>query len=79
MLELINKLDIRKTERLKSFFECVDIASERKIFFESFIDKIKNYRLTKEDQEKSKDEIIKLVRNKHREIAQVHILDYLHS
>tara|TARA_B100000614_G_scaffold257707_1_gene278456 strand:+ start:69 stop:1148 length:1080 start_codon:yes stop_codon:yes gene_type:complete len=79
LLELINKLDIRKTERLKSFFECIDISDERKIFFESFIDKIKNYRLTKEDQEKSKDEIIKLVRNKHREIAQDHILDYLHS
>ena len=61
------------------FFECVDISDERKIFFESFIDKIKNYRLKKEDQNKSKDEIIKLIRNTHREIARDHILDYLNS
>ena len=79
LLELIDKLDIRKTERLKCFFECVDISDERKIFFESFIDKIKNYRLKKEDQNKSKDEIIKLIRNTHREIARDHILDYLNS
>lgn len=79
LLELIDKLDIRKTERLKSFFECVDISDERKIFFESFINKIKNYRLNKEDQMKSKVEIIKLVRNTHKEIAHDHILDYLNS
>ena len=79
LLELIDKLDIRKTERLKCFFECVDISDERKIFFESFIDKIKNYRLNKEDQNKSKDEIIKLIRNTHREIAHDHILEYLNS
>ena len=79
LLELIDKLDIRKTERLKSFFKCVDISDERKIFFESFINKIKNYRLNKKDQMKSKVEIIKLVRNTHREIARDHILDYLNS
>ena len=77
LLELIDKLDIRKTERLKSFFECVDISYERKIFFESLIVRIKNFRVDVEDQKKSKDEIIKLVRNNHREIAKDHILNYL--
>ena len=79
LLELIGKLDIRKTERLKNFFECVDISDERKIFFESFIDRMKNYKLKEEDQQKPKNEIIKLVRNIHKEIAQDHILDYLNS
>ena len=79
LLELIDKLDIRKTERLKSFFECIDIANERKIFFKSFIGRIKNFRVDEENQKKSKDEIMKLVRNNHREIAKDHILNYLNS
>ncbi len=79
LLELIDKLDIRKTERLKNFFECIQINDDKKIFFESLIEKIKNFRLSNEDQKKSKDAIIKIIRNTHREIAQDHIRSYLES
>lgn len=79
LLDLINKLDVRKTERLKDFFECVDISDDKKIFFESLIDKIRNFRLDEEQQKKSKDEIIKLIKNTHKEIAQNHITNYLDS
>ena len=79
LLELINQLDIRKTERLKNFMECINIKEDKKIFFESLVDKIKNFRLNEEHQKKSKEEIIKLIKNTHREIAQEHIIRYLDS
>ncbi len=79
LLELIDKLDIRKTERLKNFFECISIKNNQKIFFESLIDKIKNVRLNEDDQKKSKDEIIKLIKNTHKKIAQDHIIQHLNS
>ena len=79
LLELINQLDIRKTERLKNFFECINIKEDKKIFFESLVDKIKNFRLNENHQKKSKEEIIKLIRNTHRQIAQEHIIKYLDS
>ena len=79
LLELVDKLDIRKTERLKNFFECIQINDDKKIFFELLIEKINNYKLSNEDQKKSKDEIIKIIRKTHREIAQDHIRSYLES
>ncbi len=79
LLELVDKLDIRKTERLRNFFECILIDDDKKKFFESLIEKIKNFRLNDEDQKKPKDEIIEIIRNRHREIAQVHIESYLES
>ena len=53
LLEIINHLDIRKTERLKNFFECINIKDDRKIFFESFVEKIKNFRLDENHQKKN--------------------------
>ena len=79
LLELIDRLDIRKTERLNNFFECIDISDELKIFFESFIDRIKNFRLNQKDQKKHKDEIIRLIKTTHEEIARDHIMNYLNS
>ena len=79
LLELINQLDIRKTERLKNFFECINIKIDKKIFFDSLVDKIKNFKLDEDHRKKSKEDIIKLIKNAHREIAQEHIIRYLNS
>ncbi len=76
LLTLIKKLDIRKEERLKSFMSCVYASEvihgfeEHKVFFEDLIYKIKNYKLSLEDQKKSGSEIKKVIENAHREIAQ---------
>lgn len=80
LLFLIKKLDIRKEERLKEFLEICDVLLGHKRqseFFERLIDKIKSYKLKKEDQKKSNIEIQSIVENAHREIAQEYIQDFL--
>ena len=68
-----------ETERLKNFFECINIKIDKKIFFESLVDKIKNFKLDEDHRKKSKEDIIRLIKNTHREIAQEHIIKYLNS
>ena len=75
LLALVQKLDIRKEERLKSFMSCVYASEvihgfeEHKFFFEDLIYKIKNYKLSLEDQKKPGNEIKKIINEAHREIT----------
>ena len=76
---LLDKLDIRKTERLNNFIECIQEPEKKKEFFISLIRKIKEFRLKENDQKKSRDEIIKIVKDSHKIIVQDHIAEYLNS
>ena len=91
LISLIKRLDIRKEERLKNFLDELPpapvIIEEQISFFEPLhkdflieaINKIKLFRLNKEDQKKSNKEIQKIVEDSHREILQDHIKKYLDS
>ena len=79
LIDLVDKLDIRKTERLNNFIECIQEPEKKKVFFISLIRKIKEFRLKENDQKKSRDEIIKIVKDSHKTIVQNHIAEYLNS
>ena len=79
LLDIIKKLDIRKKDRLKSFFEvCTHDGNKGKIdFFMSFVNKLSQFKLNEEDHEKSNHEIKKIIEHSYRIIAQDHIREYL--
>ena len=75
----MKKLDIRKKDRLKNFFE-VYTNNENKdkiVFFQSFIEKLNQFRLGEEDRKKPNDEIREVIEHSHRILAQDHIREYL--
>mgnify|MGYP001167850600 FL=1 len=76
LIDLVNKLDIRKTERLNNFLECLENKSRVK-FLINFIERIKSFKLKKDDQNKSNNEIVQIVKNSHRKIAQDYLRQYL--
>ena len=80
LLSLLKKLDIRKEERLGEFFKICDVIlghNQQSQFFQGLIDKIKSFKLQKEDQKKSNTEIQSIIENNHRKISQKYILDFL--
>ena len=80
LLSLIKKLDIRKEERLKCFLDiCNNLNNNSSSFFDGLINKIKSYKLKKEDQTKSNQAIQKIVEDAYKEITKKHIKDYLNS
>ena len=79
LIKLIDNLDIRKTERLNHFLKCLSLKEGMMEFFTSLIEEIKNFRLSEEDQKKSKDEIIMIIKNTNIIIAKKHISQYLNS
>ena len=77
---MLKKLDIRKEERLGEFFKICDVIlchNQQSQFFQGLIDKIKSFKLQKEDQKKSNKEIQSIIENNHRKISQKYILDFL--
>ena len=79
LLNIVKKLDIRKKDRLKNFFE-VYTNNENKdkiVFFQSFIEKLNQFRLGEEDRKKPNDEIREVIEHSHRILAQDHIREYL--
>ena len=79
LIGIVKKLDIRKKDRLKNFFEvCTNDGNKSKIdFFQSFIKKLNQFRLEEEDRKKPNDEIKKVIEYSHRIIAQDHLREYL--
>ena len=55
-LSIVKKLDIRKKDRLKNFFEVyTNDGNKGKVdFFQSFIEKLNQFRLEEEDRKKIK-------------------------
>ena len=87
LLSLLKRIDIRKKDRLKSFMRCVYTRwrilpenypklKKHKIFFEELIEKLDNFKLSKEDQNKSGLEIKKIIENAYREISQDAIIEF---
>ena len=83
LISLINKIDIRKKDRLNSFMKCIyhtyDGLEEHKVFFEELIENINNFKLSDEDQKRPGLEIKKIIENAHREIAQDAIRKFLNK
>jgi len=80
LVSLIKRLDIRKEERLQSFLNILRFDSNFDLqFFIEIIDKIKSYKLVKEDQKKSNNEIRSIIENAHKEITKEHIKEYLNN
>ena len=84
LLDLIKKLDLRKKERMSSFFKVAESIQSKKNsinieFFKSLISKISSYKLSSEDQLKTNEDIKKIIVNAHREIVQDHISKYLNN
>ena len=83
LLNLIKRLDIRKKERMINFFKIAEsLASNTSSnidFFKSLISKIDQFRLDSEHKSKNNQEIKKIIDNKHREIVQEHIREYLNN
>ena len=83
LLSLIKRLDIRKKERMINFFKIAESlashTSENIEFFTSLISKIDKFRLGSEHKSKSNLEIKKIIDNKHRELVQDHIREYLNN
>ena len=84
LLDLIKKLDLRKKERMSSFFKVAESIQSKKNsinieFFKSLISKISSYKLSSEDQLKTNEDIKKIIENAHREIVQDHISKYLNN
>tara|TARA_Y100000817_G_C16834820_1_gene535263 strand:+ start:424 stop:1509 length:1086 start_codon:yes stop_codon:yes gene_type:complete len=77
LIDLLDELDIRKTERLKNFLDCLNLDDDKLLFFSSLIEKIQNFKLDQADQKKPKSEIIKIIREAYLEMAQIHIMKYL--
>lgn len=79
LLGIVKKLDIRKKDRLKNFFEvCTHDGNKDKVdFFQSFIEKLNQFRLEEKDRKKANDEIKKVIEHSHRILAQDHIREYL--
>ena len=79
LIEVVKKLDLRKKERLDNFFE-IYLNDENRVkvnFLRSFIEKINQYKLNKEDYERPSDQIKHIIENSHREIANNHINEFL--
>ncbi|MFL2559894.1 MAG: hypothetical protein ACJ0QT_01920 [Gammaproteobacteria bacterium] len=87
LYSLIQKIDIRKEERLKNFFDCqcvrvggtTSVDRFWKDFLMDVIYKIKSFKINEEDQKKSNKEIKEIVESAHREIVRLHIKDFWHS
>ena len=64
---------------LKNFFEvCTNNGNKDKVgFFQSFIEKLNQFRLEEEDRKKPNDEIKKVIEHSYRMLAQDHIREYL--
>ena len=79
LIDIVKKLDIRKKDRLKNFFEVYtnDRNKGKVYFFQSFIEKLNQFRLEEEDRKKPNDEIKKVIEHSHRILAQDHIREYL--
>ena len=79
LIDIVKKLDIRKKDRLKNFFEvCTNNGNKDKVgFFQSFIEKLNQFRLEEEDRKKPNDEIKKVIEHSHSILAQDHIREYL--
>ena len=77
MIAIINKLDIRKTDRLNNFFEIISDEYDFIEFFKELINKIRLYKLDNSDMEKPGKEIQKLIQNAHLDISNKHISEYL--
>ena len=75
LLRFIKKLDIRKEERLKNYLMIkkgeYDIYN--KLLIEDLIRDIKSFKLDNKDQNKSGEEIQKIVENAHLEIVNKHL------
>ena len=48
-------------------------------FFQSFIEKLNQFRLEKDDRKKPNDEIKKVIEHSYRTLAQDHIREYLNN
>ena len=82
VLDVVKKLDLRKKDRINSFFKIAELIQPKSInikFFLSLIYKIDNHRLSPEHKSKDNLEIKKIIENEHRKIAQDHINEYLNS
>jgi hypothetical protein len=75
LLRFIKKLDIRKEERLKNYLMIkkgeYDIYN--RLLIEDLIRDIKSFKLDNKDQNKSGEEIQKIVENAHLEIVNKHL------
>ena len=74
LLKLVKKLDIRKRDRLRAFMGCVyntdlQLFEGHKVFFDELISKVRDYKLSDNDQKKSGNEIKVIIENAHIEIA----------
>ena len=81
-LNLIKKLDLRKKDRMRSFFQIAELIHPKSInikFFESLILKIDKYRLSAAHKSKNSLEIKNIIESAHREIAENHIKQYLNN
>ena len=79
LLRIVKKLDLRKKERLDNFFEIYlhDDKAEKVAFFRSFIEKLNQFKLNKEDYDKPSDQIKNIIECSYREIANNHIREHL--
>ena len=79
LVGIIKKLDIRKKDRLKDFFEVYtnDRNKGKVEFFQSFIEKLNQFKLEEVDRIKPNDEIKKIIEHSHRILARDHIREYL--
>ena len=79
LIDIVKKLDIRKKDRLKNFFEVyTNDGNKGKVdFFQSFIEKLNQFRLEEDDRKKPNDEIKKVIEHSYRILAQDHIREYL--
>ena len=75
LLRFIKKLDIRKEERLKTYLMIKKGEHDiyNKLLIEDLICDIKSFKLDNKDQNKSGEEIQKIVENAHLEIVNKHL------
>ncbi len=73
---IVKKLDIRKEDRLKNFLNHSIVGNNFETeFLEKCIIDIKRFKVTKEIQEKSNEDIQKIIMNAHKEIIKKHLIN----
>ncbi len=73
LLSLIQKIDIRKSERLSNFLEIMEYFNSKVIFISGLINKLKEFKLDASDRDKSSQHIKEIIEKAHIEIVKLEL------